>query len=81
MASSLGAEPRRGRVAEVDADRRRVLLADGDHMDYDVLVLAPGARPRRVIDTTALTLFGDAGPAATSRVVTCSTAPRRPECR
>jgi sulfide:quinone oxidoreductase len=70
VASSLGAELRRGRVAEVDADRHRVLLADGGELDYDVLVLAPGASPRRVIDTSALTLFGDAGPAAVSRVVT-----------
>ena len=69
VVSSLGAELRRGRVAEVDADRHRVLLADGDELDYDVLVLAPGARPRRVLDTAALTLFGAAGPAAVGRIV------------
>jgi sulfide:quinone oxidoreductase len=70
LAASLGAELRPGRVAEVDADHRRVLLADGGALDYDVLVLAPGATPRPVLDSAALTLHGDAGPAAAGRVMT-----------
>jgi sulfide:quinone oxidoreductase len=69
LVASLGAELVRDRVAEVDADRHRVLLAGGDALDYDVLVLAPGASTRPVFDTAALTLFGDVGRAAVDRVV------------
>ena len=47
----------------------RVLLASGGALDYDVLVLAPGASARPVLDTAALTLFGDVGSAAVDRVV------------
>ncbi|HWI75165.1 MAG TPA: hypothetical protein VNT55_24600 [Baekduia sp.] len=70
LAASLGAEVRRARAAEVDADRHRLLLSGGDALHYDLLVLAPGARPRQVFDSAALTLFGDACPAAVDRVVT-----------
>jgi sulfide:quinone oxidoreductase len=70
LATSMGAALRCGRVATVDGDHRRVLLTDGDAVDYDVLVLAPGASPRPVIGSAALTLYGDAGPAAVARVVT-----------
>ena len=32
-----------GEVETVDVEKRRLRLSDGDHLDYDALVLAPGA--------------------------------------
>jgi sulfide:quinone oxidoreductase len=69
LAASLGAELRHGVVAEVDADHHRVRLADGATVEYDVLVLAPGAQARPVLGSAGLTLYGDAGPAAVQRVI------------
>ncbi|HET6508107.1 MAG TPA: FAD/NAD(P)-binding oxidoreductase [Baekduia sp.] len=69
VVSALGARLRSGRVVSVDGDRHRVQLADGGVVPYDLLVLAPGARARRVLDSAALTLYGDAGPMAADRVI------------
>ena len=44
----LGAEWRLGvPAASLDRGRRRVLLSDGDEVQYDRLILATGSRPRR----------------------------------
>jgi sulfide:quinone oxidoreductase len=69
VVAALGARLRSGRVVAVDGDRRRVRLADGGTIPYDLLVLAPGARARPVFDSAALTLYGDAGPQAAERVL------------
>src|SRR5881394_1389768 len=45
LVAAAGAELRRGALAAVDADEKRVELADGTTSEYDVLVLALGARP------------------------------------
>lgn len=36
------------RAVALDVDRRRICLSDGAHLDYDALLLATGARARRV---------------------------------
>jgi sulfide:quinone oxidoreductase len=69
VVAGLGARLRSGRVVAVDGDRRRVTLADGGVISYDLLVLAPGARPRVVIESAALTLHGEAGAEAVDRVL------------
>src|SRR5947209_5092926 len=44
----LGAEWRLGvSAASLDRARRRVVLSDGDEVEYDRLILATGSRPRR----------------------------------
>jgi len=44
----LGVEWRLGvRATSLDRGRRRVILEDGDEVDYDRLILATGSRPRR----------------------------------
>ncbi len=44
----LGAEWRLGvPAASLDRGRRRVVLSDGDEVEYDRLILATGSRPRR----------------------------------
>ena len=45
LVAAAGAELRRGGLAAVDPDEKRVTLADGSTVEYDVLVLALGARP------------------------------------
>ncbi|HEU5083682.1 MAG TPA: FAD-dependent oxidoreductase, partial [Acidimicrobiales bacterium] len=37
-----------GDVGRIDARSRRVLLAGGEHLDYDTLVVATGAEPLRL---------------------------------
>lgn len=45
--AALGIELRRAvRVTTLDADRHQVVLAGGERLDYDRLVLATGGRPR-----------------------------------
>lgn len=39
---------RQGRVTQIDRHQRTLLLADGETVDYDELVLCLGARPRRL---------------------------------
>ncbi|WP_030159647.1 NAD(P)/FAD-dependent oxidoreductase [Glycomyces sp. NRRL B-16210] len=45
-ATRRGIAVRRGAVAWVETDPKRIALADGHLIDYDYLVLATGARPR-----------------------------------
>lgn len=66
-AARTGAAVRSGRVVAVDHERRRVRLADGRRLAYDVLVLAVGARPRPAY-ARALTFFGRAGAVAIGRL-------------
>jgi sulfide:quinone oxidoreductase len=46
MAFDAGARLRRGRMVSVDADAHQVLTADGDAIDYDVLLIAVGGVQR-----------------------------------
>ena len=57
LVDAAGAELRRGAVAAVDPAEKRVTLADGGTVEYDVLVLALGARPLPAIPG-ALTFEG-----------------------
>jgi len=43
----------RTQATGLDVERRRVLLADGDDLEYDKLVIATGARARRMSDLGA----------------------------
>ena len=45
LVRAAGAELRQGAVVAVNTDEKRVELADGTTVEYDVLVLALGARP------------------------------------
>jgi sulfide:quinone oxidoreductase len=45
LVDAAGATLRRGALAAVDAEEKRGALTDGTTVDYDVLVLALGARP------------------------------------
>jgi sulfide:quinone oxidoreductase len=57
LAEAAGAELRCGAVAAVDPDEKRVTLADGSSVEYDVLVVALGARPLEAVPG-ALTFRG-----------------------
>jgi sulfide:quinone oxidoreductase len=57
LVAAAGAGLRGGSVAAVDAERKIAMLADGDELGYDVLLLALGARPREAV-TGALTFHG-----------------------
>jgi sulfide:quinone oxidoreductase len=52
-----GAELRNGTLVGVDADEKRAMLADGQSVAYDALVLALGAQPREAVPG-ALTFRG-----------------------
>jgi sulfide:quinone oxidoreductase len=52
-----GAKLRNGSLAGVDADEKRALLADGQSVAYDMLVLAVGGQPREAV-RGALTFRG-----------------------
>jgi sulfide:quinone oxidoreductase len=52
-----GASLRPGTLAKVDLDRHRVTTADGDELEWDVLLLALGGRPREGV-SGALTFRG-----------------------
>lgn len=62
LARDMDAELQVGRVAAVDGDRHRVHLTGGQTLRYDALVLAVGARPRRVIDRDSPSSERRAGP-------------------
>jgi sulfide:quinone oxidoreductase len=57
LVDAAGAELRLGTLVGVDADAKRALLADGQPVAYDALVLALGARPREAVPG-ALTFRG-----------------------
>jgi len=65
IAADFGARFVQARVASVDAPRRRVIGGSGFTIDYDVLVLAPGARTLPAYDD-AIT-FGRPGAGAAMR--------------
>jgi sulfide:quinone oxidoreductase len=46
VTADLGADLVRGSVTAVDVSGRRVMCTDGQHLAFDTLVLAPGARAR-----------------------------------
>src|SRR5438477_7373699 len=46
LVEAAGAELRNGTLVGVDADEKRALVADGQSVSYDALVLALGAQPR-----------------------------------
>jgi sulfide:quinone oxidoreductase len=57
LVRAAGAKLRYGSIAGVDADEKRALLADGQSVAYDMLVLALGGRPREAVQG-ALTFRG-----------------------
>src|SRR4051794_1614701 len=59
LAAAFDAELRHGSLAEVDAERHEIVLADGGRLGYDALILAVGARSRPAYDR-AITFGGDA---------------------
>ena len=79
IAHDRGARVRLGALAGVDAERRHALTDDGHELDFDVLAIAVGARPRAAL-RGALTfadeesrrafrgLLGELGPAGIERL-------------
>jgi sulfide:quinone oxidoreductase len=59
LVRAAGAKFRSGSIAGVDADEKRALLADGQSVAYDMLVLALGGQPREAVQG-ALTFRGSA---------------------
>jgi sulfide:quinone oxidoreductase len=57
LVAAAGAGLRNGELVGVDADAKRILLADGCSVEYDVLVLALGAQRREAVPG-ALTFRG-----------------------
>ena len=57
LVQAAGAELRNGSLFGVDAEGKRALLADGESVAYDMLVLALGGRPREAVPGT-LTFCG-----------------------
>jgi sulfide:quinone oxidoreductase len=57
LVDAAGAELRSGMLVGVDADEQRALLADGQSVAYDAVVLALGARPSEAVPG-ALTFRG-----------------------
>lgn len=57
LVKAAAASLRAGSLVAVDADRKTLTLADGQEVDYDVLLLALGARPREAV-AGALTFRG-----------------------
>ena len=57
LAAAAGAELHHGTLAAVETERKNVLLEGGKRLEYDVLLLALGARPREAVEG-ALTFGG-----------------------
>ena len=57
LVQAAGAELRNGSLVGVDAEGRRALLADGESVSYDMVVLALGGQPREAVPG-ALTFRG-----------------------
>jgi sulfide:quinone oxidoreductase len=57
LTDAAGADLRSGRLVGVDVDAKQVLLADGESLSYDVLVLALGVHPQEAVPG-ALTFRG-----------------------
>jgi sulfide:quinone oxidoreductase len=57
LVAAAGASLRHGTVARVDAEEKRVRLADGTAVDFDAFVLAVGGEPREAV-VGALTFRG-----------------------
>jgi sulfide:quinone oxidoreductase len=58
LAAAAGATVVRGALRSVDPDRKRVMTTHGPDLDYDVLVVAVGVRPREALPG-ALTFRGE----------------------
>ena len=58
IAQDRGARVRLGALAGVDAERRHAVTDDGHELDFDVLAIAVGARPREAL-RSALTFAGE----------------------
>jgi sulfide:quinone oxidoreductase len=58
IAQDRGARVRLGALAGVDAERRHAVTDDGHELDFDVLAIAVGARPREAL-RGALTFAGE----------------------
>ena len=68
LAQAAGARLRRGAVASVDPELKTLALGDGTTIEYDVLVLTLGARPRDSVGG-ALTFRGPEDEAALEQVL------------
>jgi sulfide:quinone oxidoreductase len=73
LVAATGATLRNGSVVGVDAEGKRALLADGNSVPYDVLVLALGAEPREGVPG-ALTFRGPEDRVALANVLDSVTA-------
>jgi sulfide:quinone oxidoreductase len=73
LVDAAGADLREARLVGVDADAKRALLAGGDSVPYDALVLALGAQPREAVPG-ALTFRGPEDRAALAGLLDCATA-------
>ena len=68
LAAAAGAELRHGTLTAVEPDRKTVLLADGERVEYDVLLLALGTKPREAVEGS-LTFSGPESGAALSALL------------
>jgi NADPH-dependent 2,4-dienoyl-CoA reductase/sulfur reductase-like enzyme len=68
LVHAAGAELHTGTLVGVDADEKRALLADGQSVAYDTLVLALGGRPRVAVPG-ALTFRGPEDGAAVAELL------------
>lgn len=73
LAEAAGARLRAGSVAAVDPGRKVVTLENGQELNYDILLLALGARPREAV-TGALTFRGPQDGPAVSALLDKTTA-------
>ena len=68
LAAELGVRLRRDSLAAVEPDEHRVLTRDGERIEYDVLVIATGARSREAVPG-AVTFRGPMSAGAVERVL------------
>jgi sulfide:quinone oxidoreductase len=68
LVEAAGAALRHGRVARVEPEQKRVLLDDGESLDYDAFVLAVGTGTRDAVEG-ALTFRGPQDDAALSELL------------